>query len=100
MRKSKPKKRILLPDPKYNDTLVTRFVNNMMTRGKKSTAYDVFYEALDLVGKRAKDIEVNPLDIWKKALGSHRNTARPENFNQHEKPGSLFTKESRQFNER
>jgi small subunit ribosomal protein S7 len=68
MRKSKPKKRILLPDPKYNDTLVTRFVNNMMTRGKKSTAYDVFYEALDLVGKRAKDIEVNPLDIWKKAL--------------------------------
>jgi small subunit ribosomal protein S7 len=68
MRKSKPKKRILLPDPKYNDTLVTRFVNNMMTRGKKSTAYDVFYEALDLVSKRAKDIEVSPLDIWKKAL--------------------------------
>ncbi len=68
MRKSKPKKRILLPDPKYNDTLVTRFVNNMMTRGKKSTAYDVFYEALDLVAKRAKDVEVTPLDIWKKAL--------------------------------
>jgi len=68
MRKSKPKKRILLPDPKYNDTLVTRFVNNMMTRGKKSTAYDVFYEALELVAKRAKDTEVSPLDIWKKAL--------------------------------
>jgi small subunit ribosomal protein S7 len=68
MRKSKPKKRILLPDPRYNDTLVTRFVNNMMTRGKKSTAYDVFYEALDLVAKRAKDTEVTPLDIWKKAL--------------------------------
>ncbi len=68
MRKSKPKKRILLPDPKYNDTLVTRFVNNMMTRGKKSTAYDVFYDALDLVAKRAKDIEASPLDIWKKAL--------------------------------
>lgn len=68
MRKSKPKKRILLPDPKYKDTLVTRFVNNLMTRGKKSTAYDVFYEALDLVAKRAKDIEVSPLDIWKKAL--------------------------------
>lgn len=68
MRKSKPKKRILLPDPKYNDTLVTRFVNNMMTRGKKSTAYDVFYEALELVSKRAKDTEVTPLDIWKKAL--------------------------------
>ncbi len=58
----------MLPDPKYNDTLVTRFVNNMMTRGKKSTAYDVFYDALDLVAKRAKDIEVSPLDIWKKAL--------------------------------
>jgi len=68
MRKSKPKKRILLPDPKYNDALVTRFVNNMMERGKKSVAYDVFYDALDLVGKRAKDIEVSPLDIWKKAL--------------------------------
>jgi len=68
MRKSKPKKRILLPDPKYKDTLVTRFVNNLMTRGKKSTAYDVFYEALDLVAKRAKDIEASPLDIWKKAL--------------------------------
>ncbi len=39
-----------------------------MTRGKKSTAYDVFYEALDLVAKRAKDVEVSPLDIWKKAL--------------------------------
>ena len=58
----------MLPDPKYNDTLVTRFVNNLMTRGKKSTAYDVFYEALDLVDKRAKDIESTPLDIWKKAL--------------------------------
>jgi small subunit ribosomal protein S7 len=68
MRKSKPKKRILLPDPKYNDTLVTRFVNNMMTRGKKSIAYEVFYDALDLVQKRAKDIEATPLDIWKKAL--------------------------------
>lgn len=68
MRKSKPKKRILLPDPKYNDTLVTRFVNNLMKKGKKSTAYKVFYEAMELVGKRAKDIEGTPLDIWKKAL--------------------------------
>jgi small subunit ribosomal protein S7 len=68
MRKTKPKKRILLPDPKFGDMLVTRFVNNMMTRGKKSTAYEVFYEALDLVETRAKDIEASPLDIWKKAL--------------------------------
>jgi small subunit ribosomal protein S7 len=68
MRKSKPKKRILLPDPKFSDPLVTRFVNNMMTRGKKSTAFDVFYDALELVEKRAKDMEGTSLDIWKKAL--------------------------------
>ncbi len=68
MRKSKPRKKKLMPDPKYNDPMVTRFVNNMMLRGKKSVAYDVFYEALDLVEKRAKDIDGTPLEIWKKAL--------------------------------
>jgi len=68
MRKSKPKKRILLPDPKFNDTLVTRFVNDLMVDGKKSTAYGVFYDSLDLVGKRVKDTELTPLDVWKKAL--------------------------------
>ena len=68
MRKSKPKKRILLPDPRYHDTLVTRFVNNLMTRGKKNVAYEVFYDALELIEKRAKDIEDAPLEIWKKAL--------------------------------
>jgi small subunit ribosomal protein S7 len=68
MRKSKPKKRILLPDPRYNDTLVTRFVNNLMTRGKKNVAYDVFYDALELIEKRIKDTEDTPLEIWKKAL--------------------------------
>jgi small subunit ribosomal protein S7 len=68
MRKSKPKKRILLPDPKYNDTSVTRFVNNLMLEGKKNLAYSVFYEALDLVGEKMKDAEKTPLEIWKKAL--------------------------------
>ncbi len=68
MRKSKPKKRILLPDPKFNDTLVTRFVNDLMVDGKKSTAYGVFYDSLDLVEKRVKDTELTPLDVWKKAL--------------------------------
>lgn len=68
MRKTKPKKRILIPDPKYNDTLVSRFVNNLMLRGKKNVAYEIFYDALDLVDKRAKDLEESPLDIWKKAL--------------------------------
>jgi small subunit ribosomal protein S7 len=68
MRKAKPKKRILLPDPKFNDTLVTRFVNDLMVDGKKNLSYQIFYEALDLVGKKMKDSELSPLDIWKKAL--------------------------------
>jgi small subunit ribosomal protein S7 len=68
MRKSKPKKRILLPDPKFNDLLVTRFVNDLMVDGKKSTAYTVFYQSIDMVEKRVKDTELSPLDVWKKAL--------------------------------
>ncbi|MGE0021796.1 MAG: 30S ribosomal protein S7 [Draconibacterium sp.] len=68
MRKSKPKKRHLLPDPKFNDTLVTRFVNDLMVDGKKSTAYTVFYDSLEMVSKKVKDTEVQPLDVWKKAL--------------------------------
>ncbi|HBL73652.1 MAG: 30S ribosomal protein S7 [Bacteroidetes bacterium GWF2_42_66] len=68
MRKSKPKKRIILPDPKFSDVLVTRFVNDLMRDGKKSVAYGIFYDALDIVEKRMKDSEVAPLDVWKKAL--------------------------------
>jgi small subunit ribosomal protein S7 len=68
MRKSKPKKRILLPDPKFGDVLVTQFVNNLMYGGKKSIAYGIFYDALDMVGEKLKDSEKAPLDIWKKAL--------------------------------
>ena len=68
MRKTKPRKRILLPDPKYSDTLVTRFVNNMMLKGKKSTAYRIFYDAMDIVEDKGKDIEGSALEIWKKAL--------------------------------
>ena len=49
MRKSKPKKRIILPDPKFNDVLVTKFVNNLMMGGKKTIAYKIFYEAIDVV---------------------------------------------------
>jgi len=55
MRKSKPKKRILLPDPKFNEVVVTRFVNNMMWDGKKSTAYDIFYKAVELVEKKTSE---------------------------------------------
>ena len=68
MRKSKPKKRILLPDPKYKEQVVTRFVNNLMLDGKKSISYSIFYKALDIVRERAKDDEKSPLEIWKKAL--------------------------------
>ena len=68
MRKAKPKKRILLPDPKFGDPFVTRFVNNMMLSGKKSVAYETFYKALDLVEKKGKNLEGSPLEIFKKAL--------------------------------
>ncbi len=70
MRKSKPKKRIILPDPKFNDVLVTRFVNDLMVDGKKNLSYQIFYGALELVEKKMKDSELSPLDIWKKALSN------------------------------
>jgi small subunit ribosomal protein S7 len=68
MRKAKPKKNQLLPDPKFNDPLVTRFINSIMFRGKKNLAFKIFYQALDIVEKTGKDIEGTPLEIWKKAL--------------------------------
>ncbi len=67
MRKTKAKKRILLPDPKFNDILVTRFVNNLMYDGKKSTSYDVFYDAMEIVHKRS---EQEGLELFKKALAN------------------------------
>ncbi len=67
MRKSKPKKRIILPDPKYNDIMVTRFVNNMMYDGKKSVAYGIFYKAMDVVEQKTQE---NALEVWKKALNN------------------------------
>ena len=68
MRKAKPRKRILLPDPKFNDVEVTRFVNNLMLDGKKSIAYTIFYDSLELVSKKMKDADKSPLEIWKQAL--------------------------------
>lgn len=67
MRKSKPKKRIILPDPKFNDTQVTRFVNNMMVDGKKSIAYSIFYDAVEIVEQKTQE---NGLETWKKALNN------------------------------
>ena len=66
MRKSPAKKRRLLPDAKFNDTMVTQFVNNMMYDGKKSTAFKIFYDALAIVEARVED--ESPLDVWKKAV--------------------------------
>lgn len=67
MRKAKPKKRYVLPDPKFNDTLVTRFVNNLMLQGKKNVAYDIFYKAIAQVEEKAGE---NGLEVWKKALNN------------------------------
>ena len=68
MRKAKPKKRILLPDPKFGDVAVTRFVNNLMLDGKNSIAYTIFYDSLEIVGKKMKDADKSPLEVWKQAL--------------------------------
>lgn len=65
MRKSKPKKRIILPDPKFGDQLVTKFVNNLMYSGKKNASYQIFYDAIDQVSDKTKE---NGLDVFKKAL--------------------------------
>ncbi|MDP3314317.1 30S ribosomal protein S7 [Lutibacter sp.] len=70
MRKRAAKKRVLLPDPKFNDQLVTRFVNNLMWDGKKSVAFKVFYDALDIVEQKKQDEEKSSLQIWKDALSN------------------------------
>jgi len=71
MRKRKPKLRIIDPDPRYGDPIVTQFVNNMMLQGKKSTAFTIFYEAMDIIKERTEQDEHQ---IWKKAL----NNAMPQ----------------------
>ncbi len=68
MRKRQAKKRPLLPDPKFNDQLVTRFVNNLMWDGKKSTAFKVFYDAIEIVETKKQDAEKSALEVWKDAL--------------------------------
>ena len=67
MRKAKPKKRYLLPDTKFKDTLVTRFVNNLMVQGKKNLSYRTFYDAIEIVENRVGE---NGLETWKKALNN------------------------------
>ncbi|NJB72751.1 small subunit ribosomal protein S7 [Saonia flava] len=70
MRKKQAKKRPLLPDPRFNDQLVTRFVNMMMWDGKKSIAFKVFYDAIDIVEEKKTDDEKTALEIWKDALSN------------------------------
>jgi len=67
MRKSRPKKRVILPDPRFNEVLVTKFVNNLMYEGKKNLAFKVFYEAIDIVTEKTKE---DGLEVWKKALAN------------------------------
>ena len=68
MRKAKPKKRLILPDPKFNDKKVSKFVNHLMYDGKKSLSYEIFYSALDIVEGKMKNDEKSALEIWKQAL--------------------------------
>ena len=66
MRRRKAKKIAILPDPKFNDVVVTKFVNNLMLSGKKSIAFRIFYDAIELINKKIDDQE--GIDVWKKAL--------------------------------
>ncbi len=70
MRKRQAKKRPLLPDPRFNDQLVTRFVNMMMWDGKKSVAFKIFYDAIDIVDQKKTDEEKSALELWKEALSN------------------------------
>ena len=70
MRKKQSKKRDLIPDPKFNHQLVTRFVNNLMFQGKKSTAYKIFYDAIDIIETKKEDKEKTSLELWKDALSN------------------------------
>lgn len=68
MRKAKPKKRVILPDPVFGDVKVSKFVNHLMYDGKKSISYEIFYNALNIVDEKMKDQEKSALEIWKAAL--------------------------------
>ena len=68
MRKAKPKKRVILPDPVFNDVKVSKFVNHLMYDGKKNTSYEIFYAALETVKNKMQNEEKSALEIWKKAL--------------------------------
>lgn len=68
MRKAKPKKHVILPDPVFNDQKVSKFVNHLMYDGKKNVSYEIFYKSLDIVKDKMAKEEKAPLEIWKQAL--------------------------------
>ena len=70
MRKAKPKKRILLPDPVFGDKLVTQFVNNLMLDGKKNVSYRIFYSAMDIIAEKMPEEGKTPVEIWKQAIAN------------------------------
>ena len=70
MRKAKPRKHVILPDPVFNDQMVSKFVNHLMYDGKKNASYTIFYNALDIVKAKAANEEKSPLEIWKQALAN------------------------------
>ena len=67
MRKTKAKKIPPAPDAKFNDAMVTRFVNNLMWEGKKNTSFNIFYDAMDRISKQTGE---NGYEIWKRALAN------------------------------
>lgn len=70
MRKGKPKKHVILPDPVFGEVMVTKFVNHLMYDGKKTISYDIFYTSLKVVGEKMKNEDKTALEIWKKALAN------------------------------
>ena len=68
MRKAKPTKRVILPDPVFGEVMVAKFVNHLMLDGKKNTSYNVFYTALEVVEQKMKAADKTPLEVWKQAL--------------------------------
>ena len=76
MRKAKPKKRVILPDPVFNDQKVSKFVNHLMYDGKKNASYEIFYAALETVKAKLPNEEKSALEIWKKALDNVRSEER------------------------
>ena len=88
MRKAKPKKRVILPDPVFNDQKVSKFVNHLMYDGKKNTSYEIFYAALETVKAKLPNEEKSALEIWKKALDRKSTRLNSSHANESRMPSS------------